>query len=155
LFGDERADYAEALRRNYEQGPPANWRDPFISTYASTHPWEDWAESWAHYMHMTDSLGTAIGFGLDAEDLEGRTEPFTLEDLYAPKDAGAARFLSLLNSWTEMVMVLNELARSMGEPDLYPFVVSKPVVAKLQFISMVFADTRTDAGVPPSEAART
>ena len=155
LFGDERADYAAALKRNYEQGPPPGWRDAFISTYASTHPWEDWAETWAHFLHMADSLGTAIGFGFDAEDLEGRIDQFKLEDLYAPDDPGAARFLSLLNSWTEMIMVLNELARSMGEPDFYPFVVSKPVVAKLQFINMVVADVRAEAAAPSPEAERT
>jgi hypothetical protein len=154
LFGDERADYAAALKRNYEQGPPAGWRDAFISTYASTHPWEDWAETWAHYLHISDSLGTAIGFGFDAEDLEGRIDPFKPEDLYAPDDPGAARFLSLFNSWTEMIMVLNELARSMGEPDFYPFVMSKPVVAKLQFINMVVTDIRAAADAPPAEAAQ-
>jgi hypothetical protein len=142
LFGDERADYAQALKRNYEQGPPAGWKDSFISSYATTHPWEDWAETWAHYLHMGDSLGTAFGFGLDAEDLEGRIDPFTSDVLYAPDHPEAARFLSLLNVWIEMIMVLNELARSMGEPDFYPFVMSKPVVAKLQFIYMVVADAR-------------
>ena len=152
LFGDDRADYAQALKRNYEQGPPAGWADAFISTYASTHPWEDWAETWAHYLHMADSLGTAIGFGLDAEDVEGRMKPFAREDLYAPDDPGAARFLALVNSWIELIMVLNELARSMGEPDFYPFVMSKPVVAKLQFINMIVADLRAEAQVPPPEA---
>jgi len=154
LFGDERADYGQALKRHYEQGPPVNWKDAFISSYASTHPWEDWAESWAHYLHMADSLGTAIGFGLDAEDLEGHVDPFKREDLYAPDDPGATRFLALLNSWIEMVLVLNELARSMGEPDFYPFVMSKPVVAKLQFIYMVVAEPRAEAKVPSAEAAQ-
>src|SRR5262245_4786408 len=71
LFGDERADYAAALKANYEHGPPPDWAERYISSYASTHPWEDWAETWAHYLHIVDSLGTALGFGLDAEDLEG------------------------------------------------------------------------------------
>ncbi|HEY6510675.1 MAG TPA: putative zinc-binding metallopeptidase [Burkholderiaceae bacterium] len=145
LFGDERADYAEALKRNYEQGPPAGWTDSFISSYATTHPWEDWAETWAQYLHMADSLGTAIGFGLDAADLESRISPFTRDDLYAAHDPGAARFLSLLNSWIEMIMVLNELARSMGQPDFYPFVMSRPVVAKLQLIYMIVADVQAES----------
>jgi hypothetical protein len=59
LFGDERIDYAEALKSHYEQGPPADWNNHFISAYASTHPWEDWAETWAHYMHIVDTLETA------------------------------------------------------------------------------------------------
>jgi len=140
LFGDERASYAEALKRNYEQGPPADWANSYISSYATTHPWEDWAETWAHYLHVSDSMGTALGFGLDATDLEARTTPFVLDDLHAPDHPGAARFLLLLNSWIEMIMVINELARSMGHPDFYPFVMSKPVVAKLQLVQMITLD---------------
>ena len=109
------------------------------------HPWEDWAETWAHYLHVVDSMGTALGFGLDAEDLEGTITPFTRDVLYAPDDPGAPRFLSLLNSWIEMIMVLNELAHSMGEPDFYPFVMSKPVIARLQLVHMIVAGDRDDA----------
>src|SRR6478609_7745113 len=86
LFGDERASYSEALKRNYEQGPPADWAKSYISSYATMHPWEDWAETWAHYLHVVDSLGTALGFGLDAEDLDSSISPFTPADLYAPED---------------------------------------------------------------------
>ena len=143
LFGDERASYAEALKRNYEQGPPADWANSHISSYATMHPWEDWAETWAHFLHVVDSLGTAIGFGLDPEHLEGDIQPFTRDALYAPDDPGAGRFLSLLNGWLEVTMVLNEMARSMGQPDFYPFVMSRPVVTKLQFIQIVVADART------------
>jgi hypothetical protein len=145
LFGDERADYAAALKANYDDGPPAHWADRYISSYASTHPWEDWAETWAHYLHIVDSLGTALGFGLDAEDLEGTIAPFEGDALYAPEDAGAEHFLSLLNSWIEMTMVLNELARSMGQPDFYPFVMSKPVVAKLQLVHLIVQDAASTA----------
>ena len=137
LFGDERASYAEALKRNYDQGPPPDWASSYISAYATMHPWEDWAETWAHYLHVVDSMGTALGFGLEAEDLETTITPFARDDLYAPDDPGAPRFLSLLNAWIELIMVLNELARSMGQPDFYPFVMSKPVVAKLQLVQMI------------------
>ena len=140
LFGDERADYAAALKANYVNGPPADWADRHISAYASTHPWEDWAETWAHYLHVVDSLGTALGFGLDAEDVEGIVQPFERDVLYAPDDAGAEGFLALINSWVELTVVLNELARSMGEPDFYPFVMSKPLVAKLHFVHLVVQD---------------
>jgi len=145
LFGDERASYAEALKRNYEQGPPANWAESYISSYATMHPWEDWAETWAHYLHVIDSLTTAAGFGLDAQDLEAQITPFGKDALYAPDDANADRFLELLNGWLEMTMVLNELARSMGQPDFYPFVMSGPAIAKLQFVQMVVFDSRTSA----------
>jgi hypothetical protein len=144
LFGDERASYAEALKRNYELGPPADWANAHISAYATMHPWEDWAETWAHFLHVVDSLGTAMGFGLEAEDIEGAVQPFAADALYAPDDPGAERFLSMLNGWVEMTMVLNELARSMGQPDFYPFVMSRPVVAKLQFIQMAVRDARTN-----------
>ena len=144
LFGDERASYAEALKRNYELGPPADWANSYISSYATMHPWEDWAETWAHYLHVVDSLGTAIGFGLDAGDLDRDIQPFTRDALYAPDDPDAERFLSLLNAWLAVTMVLNEMARSMGQPDFYPFVMSKPVVAKLQFIQMAVIDARTN-----------
>jgi len=144
LFGDERASYAQALKRNYEQGPPPNWANSYISSYATMHPWEDWAETWAHYLHVVDSLGTALGFGLDAENLEGDVQPFTRDALYAPDNPNAELFLSLLNGWLEIMMVLNEMARSMGQPDFYPFVMSKPVVAKLQFVQMVVFDARTN-----------
>jgi hypothetical protein len=144
LFGDERASYAEALRRNYEQGPPAAWANAHISSYATMHPWEDWAETWAHYLHVVDSLGTALGFGLDAEDIEGNVQPFTEDALYAPDDPDAQRFLKVLNGWIELTMVLNELARSMGQPDFYPFVMSRPVVAKLQFIQVVVRNAHTN-----------
>jgi len=143
LFGDERASYADACKRHYEQGAPADWANAYVSSYATMHPWEDWAETWAHYLHMVDTLGTAIGFGIDAENLQCDTAPFTRDALYAPDDPEAGRILSLLNAWIEIVMVLNEMARSMGQPDFYPFVIGKPVVKKLHFIQMVVAGART------------
>src|SRR6202011_5238904 len=41
----------------------ACWR-PHVTPYASAHPWEDFAETWAHYFHMVDTLETATAFGL-------------------------------------------------------------------------------------------
>ena len=146
LFGDERASYAEALRRNYGEGPPADWAMRHVSSYASSHPWEDWAETWAHYMHVVDSLATAIGFGIDAGHLSCDVEAFTREDLFDPADPDAERLLSLLHAWIEIVTVLNEMARSMGQPDFYPFVMCRPVVAKLHFIHRVVADARSGHG---------
>jgi len=142
VFGDERASYAEALQRNYEHGPPANWADAHVSAYATMHPWEDWAETWAHYMHMTDSLTTAMGFGFDADDIEGDIDRYGEDILHAPNDRHADHFLALLNGWREIALVLNEMARSMGQPDIYPFVISPPAAAKLQFVQMVVSDAR-------------
>jgi hypothetical protein len=142
LFGDERADYAAALKHHYKEGPPADWAQRYVSTYASTHPWEDWAETWAHYLHMVDTLGTAMRFGLDAEDVELPYAPFTREALWRPQDPSADSFLKIANAWVELTGVLNEMSRSMGEQDFYPFVLTTPVVAKLQFIHCVVLQAR-------------
>jgi hypothetical protein len=142
LFGDERADYAAALKHHYKAGPPADWAQHYVSTYASTHPWEDWAETWAHYLHMVDTLGTAMRFGLDAEDVELPYAPFTREALWRPDEPSAESFLQIANAWVELTGVLNEMSRSMGEHDFYPFVLTTPVVAKLQFIHCVVLQAR-------------
>ncbi|RYD94594.1 MAG: hypothetical protein EOP61_21365, partial [Sphingomonadales bacterium] len=114
-----------------------------ISSYATMHPWEDWAETWAHNMHVVDSLSTAMGFGLEMANIERRIVPFGKDALYAPDDPNADRFLELLNGWLDMVVVLNELARSMGQPDFYPFTLSAPAVAKLHFVQIVVYHSRT------------
>ena len=142
LFGDEREDYAAALKRNYEQGPPANWAEKHITSYASVHPWEDWAECWAHYLHVVDSLDTALRFGLRGEDVEQAVEPFTVNDLYDPKAPDAERVILLVNSWVQLTTVLNELARSMGHQDFYPFVMSRTVLRKMHFIQMIVKEAR-------------
>jgi hypothetical protein len=142
LFGDERQDYAAALKRNYEQGPTPNWADQFISSYASVHPWEDWAESWAHYLHVVDSLDTALRFGMRGEDVEQAIEPFTVQDLYDPQAPDAQRVILLINSWVQLTTVVNELARSMGQHDFYPFVMSRPVLRKMHFIQIIVKETR-------------
>ena len=94
------------MRRNYEEGPPADWPARFVSSYASTHPWEDWAETWAHILHMSDTLGTAMSFGLDPRELDLEIDPFPPELLYQPKEPGAARFLTFLNAWIGLAAVM-------------------------------------------------
>jgi hypothetical protein len=141
LFGDERADYSAALRSNYERAPPADWPARFVSRYASVHPWEDWAETWAHYLHIVDTLDTAASYGLDAGEFAMGITPIPRDALWRPDAPDAARLLQLLNSWVEITAVLNEMSRSMGQHDFYPFVMPRPAVAKLQFIHMVVADT--------------
>jgi hypothetical protein len=142
LFGDERKDYAAALKRNYEHGPPANWADQHISSYASVHPWEDWAETWAHFLHVVDSIDTALRFGLQGEDVEQVYEPFCIQDLYDPTAPDAQHVILLVNSWIQLTTVLNELARSMGQHDYYPFVMSRPVLRKMHFIQMIVKEER-------------
>jgi len=138
LFGDEREDYSAALDRYYNQGPAVSWQQNFVSAYASAHPWEDWSETWAHYLHMMDTFDTALSFGLDPEaSIDMQVEPFTSESLSDPNDADSAQFLHFINSWTQLSAVLNELSRGMGLADFYPFVLSRPVVTKLHFLHRV------------------
>jgi hypothetical protein len=137
LFGVETGDYAAALKAYHEQGPPGDWQARFISAYASSHPWEDWAETWAHYMHMVDVIGTAASFGLKTTESNLEFEPFTKEALYRPDAPEASEFLTFLNAWVELSAVVNELSRSMGQRDFYPFALPYQVVSKLQFIHSV------------------
>ncbi len=131
VFGDERADYGEALRRHYAEGPPQGWEQNFISAYAASHPWEDFAETWAHYFHIVDALDTADAFGL-------RTSPETDADglaLTTTFDSyRAVNAQVLVDAWVPLTIAINSINRSMGQRDLYPFVLSVPVFAKLQYI---------------------
>ncbi|WP_437640557.1 zinc-binding metallopeptidase family protein [Sorangium sp. So ce854] len=155
LFGDEQQDYAAALKANYEQGPPADWPQRFVSAYASMHPWEDWAETWAHYLHMVDTVDTALSFGIHADDVELDVEPWGADALWRPDDPGAKSFLGFVNAWVELTAVLNEMSRSMGQHDFYPFVLPRVAVAKLQFIDLVVsgATAPARAGAPPDAGA--
>jgi hypothetical protein len=145
LFGDERADYASALRTHYENGPPADWGNRCVTGYASAHPWEDWAETWAHYLHMADAADTAMSFGVDAQNVELASDLFEFADLWKPDHPGAAKFLDFLNGWVRLTNVLNELSRSMGQPDYYPFVLPRAAVGKLQFIHQIVTEQRLQA----------
>ncbi len=139
LFGDERADYNAALQQHYAGGARADWGQQFVSAYASSHPWEDWAETWAHYLHMVDTLDTARSFGLDGESVELSYERFGPEVLAVPDDPQAEEFLQLIHSWMELTGVLNELSRSMGMSDFYSFVLSRAVVQKLHLVHRIVA----------------
>jgi hypothetical protein len=132
LFGDERADYGAALQAHYDAGPPADWQQRFVTAYAAAHPWEDWAESWAHYLHMTDTLETAAACGVSIRPRR-RDEPALTR---IPSAAGSpdAAFGRLMASWFPLTYVLNNLNRGLGVPDAYPFVLSPPAIEKLRFI---------------------
>ena len=139
VFGDERQDYSAALQRHSRQGAVPGWSQCFVSAYASSHPREDWAETWAHYLHLVDTLETARSCGLHGAHVEPSYERSGLDVL---ADAGtplAAEFLLLINRWIELTGVLNELSRSMGVPDFHPFVLSAPAVRKLYLVHRVIA----------------
>ncbi len=129
MFGDERRDYAQALQDYYANGAPADWAEHFISAYASSHPWEDFAETWAHYFHMVDTLETANAFGLVVRP--NFSQGMTARIDFDPLDAELDR---LIESWLPLTFAVNSINRSMGVPDLYPFVLSPPVIGKLSFI---------------------
>lgn len=130
LFGDERQDYAEALKLHYANGARADWQTCFVSAYASSHPWEDWAESWAHYLHMIDVTETAVSCGLALKPQHPK-EPLLQTD---PKLLRRRAFEDAIDAWFSLTYVLNNLNRSLGLPDAYPFVLSTPAIDKLHFI---------------------
>ena len=117
LFGDERQDYGAALERAYNDGPPEDWHERYITAYAASHPHEDWAETWAHYLHITDGLETAVAFGL-CKPVEN--------DIH-----------TVLLAWSEFSIALNEMMRGLGLPDAYPFVISPLAADKLRLVDRI------------------
>lgn len=132
LFGDERASYEEAITTHYQNGAPRDWPSRFVSSYASMHPWEDWAESWAHYLHMVDTLDTARSFGLALRPQAGLGDRHKLEVGTRRLDFDA--FDDLEAAWVPLTVALNSLNRSMGLPDSYPFVLPEPALRKIRFV---------------------
>ncbi len=141
IFGDDREDYQAAMDRYYAEGAPAGWEQGYVSAYATMHPWEDWAESFAHYLHVHDALQTAAAHGVhvDGPTLE-TADPVSLASTpeHAPSGIGA-----MLQAWIPLTYALNAISRSMGTRDLYPFVLGPQIETKLAFI-----DSLVRAGVP-------
>jgi hypothetical protein len=138
-FGDERTNYDQAHRFHYEGGARGDWGSHFVSAYASMHPWEDWAETWAHYLHMTDTLETARAYGLMVKPrAEVTPAPVVRTSRLDLRD-----FDELITGWVPLTITLNSLNRSMGLPDLYPFVLSEAAVAKLRFVHQVIEAAAT------------
>jgi hypothetical protein len=129
VFGDERRDYGEALQEYYAKGAPADWPDHFVSAYASSHPWEDFAETWAHYFHMVDTLETAGAFGLVVKPKVSQSVAAKVD--YDPHTGDMSR---LIDAWLPLTFAVNSINRSMGLHDLYPFVLSPTAIAKLAFV---------------------
>ncbi len=131
LFGDERQDYQAALQHHYDNGPPPQWQDAYISAYATAHPWEDFAETWAHYIHIVDALETGRSYGINiSANFRDLTQIMGPD--FEPYSAHSVD--ELIRAWTPLTVAINGVNRSMGQPDLYPFVLSTPVIAKLEFI---------------------
>lgn len=114
LFGDPTRDYTAALEQHYREGPPPGWHVRHISAYAAAHPLEDWAESFAHCLHICDGLETAAAQGvIDAAH------------------TGAPDFIE---RWVPVSVLMNEMNRSLGAPDPYPFVLTPEVREKISFV---------------------
>ncbi|MFQ5507714.1 MAG: putative zinc-binding metallopeptidase [Leptospirillia bacterium] len=139
LFGDETTDYPSALKRHYQVGVPEGWHENHISAYASAHPWEDWAETWAHYMHMVDTLETAHAYAFIENDLP--SIPNTLE---------RANFDVLAAKWHHLTQGMNALNRSMGLPDAYPFVMHGRAEQKVRFVHQVVSAQQRTTSDPPA-----
>jgi hypothetical protein len=135
LFGDERADYSEALKRHYDDGAPPNWQATHISAYATSHPWEDWAETWAHYLHIVDTTEMAAAFGVRLKpgvDTEGELTTRIDFDPYS-----MATIDELFTHWVPLSSLINNLNRAVGQHDAYPFVLTPAVLEKLGFVHAV------------------
>lgn len=139
IFGNEETNYGDALQAYYKNGAPDNWRDSFISKYATSHPWEDWAETWAHYLHIMDMVETAHFFGIEVNNKEisenmkiaSSFDPYTLQD-----------FETIVQTCVPLSFAVNSINRAMGIPDVYPFVISPTVANKMKFIHQLLLPKR-------------
>jgi hypothetical protein len=133
LFGDPNADYQQALDRHYDTGAPPGWEDNHVSSYATMHPAEDWAETFSHYLHIRDALDTAAAFGFAPA---GATfeRPFL----------GPSGFDTIIEMWLPLAWALNMVNRSMGKEDLYPFVLPPAVLDKMRFIHTIIDEITSD-----------
>jgi len=149
IFGDESVDYGQALQNHYASGgQPAGWQDRYVSAYATSHPWEDWAETWAHYLHMVDLLETAASYnsrvqvpGVGADEVD---DPFATTE---------TDFDRLVEQWVPVTLLLNSLNRSLGQDDAYPFALSGPALEKLRFIHEVIHAPRAQSANAPAGSA--
>lgn len=144
VFGDERQDYTQALQEHYARGGALpEWQDSFVSAYATAHPWEDWAETWAHYLHMVDLLEAAASYNMKltvpGQDVE-------VEDVVNPLETGLPDFDTLVEQWVPVTLLVNSLNRSLGQEDAYPFALSPGALEKLRYVHDVIGETRTKSG---------
>jgi hypothetical protein len=131
VFGDETQDYGEALKQHYANGAPADWPEWFVTSYASSHPWEDFAETWAHYFHIVDTLETANAFGIRVRPQVAKGSNLTTAVDFDPHVAAIDR---IVDAWLPLTFAMNSINRSMGLQDLYPFVLAPTVISKLSFV---------------------
>ncbi len=134
LFGDEQIDYQAALDWHYNNDPDPNWPETYVSSYATMHPWEDWAETFAHYLHIRDGLQTAAAFGIVVAGPDVDSDPDPTAPLTSVPHEGMDDFDALIDAWLPLTYALNAVNRSIGRRDLYPFVLSPTVLEKLRLV---------------------
>ncbi|HEX3827491.1 MAG TPA: putative zinc-binding metallopeptidase [Sporichthyaceae bacterium] len=151
LFGDERLDYSAALSEHYAGEPPPDWVQRHVSVYATAHPWEDWAETFAHYLHIRDALQTAAAFGVVVAGPDLDTPPSPEAPLASvPLEDPPDDFDEIVKTWLPLTFALNQVNRSMGRRDLYPFLLAPAVIEKLRFVHRLVRDCdRQSDPVPP------
>jgi len=144
VFGDAALDYQAALGRYYNRIERTYDRNGFISEYATSHPWEDWAETFAHFLHIVATLDTlaALPLALDERTRQVLTDPYREAD-----------FDALLASWKPIARSINELNRSLGLGDAYPFELSPAVQGKLHLVHMAIEHFRSDASARKASVA--
>lgn len=156
LFGDETADYEQALQNHYANGAPPDWQQRHISAYAASHPWEDWAESWAHYLHITDTLEmvAALNFPLGRLNAAGARDLPPNEANHVDRGTGRtaqpgdmlpAEFDDILARWLVLSEASNAINRCMGLRDLYPFIIADTTAEKLRFVHELLTEQRLKA----------
>jgi hypothetical protein len=146
LFGDERQDYGKALKAHYGDESDDDWTDQHISHYATMHPWEDFAETFAHYLHIADVLETTAALGVTVDGPHGVPEPLAgrIQATGADRIAGLP-IADVLGRWHGMALALNAMSRSMGRQDLYPFVITPGVARKLGWVHELVGSRTTVA----------
>jgi hypothetical protein len=149
VFGDERTDYDLALKAHYGDAKTKIWTDAYVSYYATSHPWEDFAETFAHYLHIVDVLATARGFNLSLSDFPQSAQDEVAIDF----DPYATRTAALAEAMGPLSFAMNAINRSMGQPDFYPFRLSDAIVAKLDFIGEMVANARAVRRLAPQQTA--
>ncbi len=139
VFGDESGSYDAALKSYYASGPPADWSERFISGYATMHPWEDFAETWAHYLHIVDTLEMAYAFGITVAPRVAESPGLSASVDRNPYNAGSVD--ELVAAWLPITFAVNSLNRTMGLSDLYPFIITPVVIAKLDYVRALVRGT--------------
>lgn len=132
IFGDESKDYGQALQADYDAGPPPDWQNSFVNAYATAHPWEYFAETWAHYLHIVDTLEMANAFGLRIKPNVDKGADLAVAIDFDPY--GETNIQQITDAWLPLTFAVNSLNRCMGVSDLYPFILTSAVIRKLGFI---------------------